>query len=67
MKEIGVISWKLPPHEMSCQHFRENNHVYSMLIFTLRYNSPAMKKTVANIFQWKTPIDQKIDIEFFDF
>ena len=23
MKEIGVISWKLPPREMSCQHFRE--------------------------------------------
>ena len=23
MKEIGVVSWKLPPREMSYQHFRE--------------------------------------------
>ena len=23
MKEIGIESWKLPPREMSCQHFRE--------------------------------------------
>ena len=23
MKEIGVVSWKLPPREMSCQSFRE--------------------------------------------
>ena len=35
MKEIGVVSWKLPPREMSCQHFREiipseNNHVNSI-------------------------------------
>ena len=35
MKEIGVISWKLPPREMSCQRFSrdfppaKNNHVYS--------------------------------------
>ena len=34
MKEIGVVLWKLPLREMSCQHFREifpqrNNHVYS--------------------------------------
>ena len=28
MKEI-VVSWKLPPREMSRQHFRKNNHVYS--------------------------------------
>ena len=36
MKEIGVVSWKLPLREMSCQHFREfspseNNHVYSTM------------------------------------
>ena len=35
MKEIEVVSWKLPPREMSCQHFREffpseNNHDYSI-------------------------------------
>ena len=35
VKEIGEISWKLPPREKSCQHFREifpseNNHVYSI-------------------------------------
>ena len=34
MKEIWVVSWKLPPREMSCRHFAkfspsENNHVYS--------------------------------------
>ena len=34
MKEIGVVSWKLPPREMSCQCFREifpqrKYHVYS--------------------------------------
>ena len=23
MKEVGVVSWKLPPREMSCQHFHE--------------------------------------------
>ena len=23
MKELGVVSWKLPPREMSCQHFHE--------------------------------------------
>ena len=23
MKEIWVVWWKLPPHEMSYQHFRE--------------------------------------------
>ena len=23
MKEIVVVSWKLPPRELSCQHFRE--------------------------------------------
>ena len=22
MKKMGVVSWKLPPHEMSCHHFR---------------------------------------------
>ena len=32
MKEIGVVSWKLPPREMSCLYFRENNNVYSILI-----------------------------------
>ena len=36
MKEIGEASWKLPPSEMSCQHFREiftqrNNHVNSIV------------------------------------
>ena len=36
MKEIGEVSWKLPPREMSWQYFRENfpsenNHVYSNL------------------------------------
>ena len=36
MKEIGVVSRKFPPREMSYQHFREifpseNNHVYSTL------------------------------------
>ena len=35
MKEKGVVSWKLPPREMSCKYFREifpseNNHVYSI-------------------------------------
>ena len=39
MKEIGVISWKLPPREMSCQHFCEifpskNNHDYSTVMST---------------------------------
>ena len=34
MKEIGVVSWKFPPREMSYQHFREispseNNQAYS--------------------------------------
>ena len=28
MKEIRVVSWKLLPHEMSC----ENNHVYSIVL-----------------------------------
>ena len=23
MKEMGVVSWKLPPREMSCKHFRD--------------------------------------------
>ena len=23
MKEIGVLSWQLPSHEMYCKHFRE--------------------------------------------
>ena len=37
MKEKGVVSWKLPPSEMSCQHFpeipppSENNHIYSII------------------------------------
>ena len=22
MKEIGAVSWNLPPREMSCQHFQ---------------------------------------------
>ena len=35
MKEIGVVSWKLPPREMSANIFAkftpcENNHIYSM-------------------------------------
>ena len=38
MKEIGIVSWKLPPREMSCQHFckfspSENNYVYSIFNF----------------------------------
>ena len=38
MKEIRVASWKLPPREMSCHHFREispseNNHVYNKFSF----------------------------------
>ena len=37
MKEKGVVSWKLPPREISCQRFceifpSENNHVYSNLL-----------------------------------
>ena len=33
MKEIGVVSWKLPPREMSSQHFREiPPHVYSIFL-----------------------------------
>ena len=46
MKEIGVVSWKLPPHEMSCQHFRE--------IFPQRKlpRLEYMKKPVCDIINW---------------
>ena len=34
MKEIGVVSWKLPSREMSCQHFRDHFPPEKITTFT---------------------------------
>ena len=40
---LWLVSWKLPPREMSCKHFREispseNNHVYSIVLYDMHDN-----------------------------
>ena len=60
MKEKGGVSWKLPPREMSCQHFAkfspsENNHVYSIAycIFLWMFAVSIIRNTNENSKLWK--------------